>query len=242
MKKYLFFLLSFLFFLSIVYIIVIYLQNNNVPFWCTYDYVEKVYDWDTVLATNLWQVRLLWIDAPEIIHSSSIYKDYKFYWCGQKSKRIAEEKLNWKKILFCVDKLSKDKDKYWRKLRNAMIMSWSKFVTFGLYLLESWYAKVYKYADVQYKEKYLSIEKKLKKEKKWIWSKDCFSQDNQIRQKYTWTCLIKWNISSNLKKYYYFPSDNMYTKVKINKSWEKNFCDYKIAEKEWFIWIQEKWN
>ena len=237
MKKYLFLIWSFLLLSWFVYFIV------NIPkkviLWCTYNYVEKVYDWDTVLAKNLWKVRLLWIDTPEtyVFHG---LKTYKFYWCGERAKELAKQKLAWKTILFCTDKLSKDKWNYGRKLRYAMINSWSKLIPFGLYLLENGDTRVYKYAPFKYKEQYFAIEKKLKEEKQWVWAKSCFIQDQQVRQKFSSWCDIKWNIDSKWEKYYYLPANDFYSKVKINKSWEKLFCDYKKAEQAWFTRVKEK--
>jgi len=236
MKKYLFFVLS-IFLLS--WFIFFLFSNQNIPSWCSYDYVEKVYDGDTVLAKNLWKIRLLWIDTPETYVNHDL-KTYKFYWCGQKAKKLAKEKLEWKKILFCKDKISKTKWGYWRNLRYAMIYSWDKLIPFGLYLLEKWATRVYKYASFKYKKQYLAIEKKLKKEKRWVWSKDCFIQDQQVRQKYSSWCNIKWIIDSKWEKYYYLPADSSYSKVKINKPWEKYFCNYKQAEQAWFIRIKER--
>ena len=236
MKKYIFFIWSSLVFLWLVYFI---FSHKKVIPWCKYDYVEKVYDGDTVLAKTLWKIRLLWIDTPETYVNHDL-KSYKFYGCGQKSKELAKQKLGWKTILFCTDKLSKDKGNYGRKLRYAMINSWSNIIPFGLYLLENGDTRVYKYAPFKYKEQYFAIEKKLKKEKKWVWAKACFIQDQQVRQKYSSWCDIKWNISSKWEKYYYLPADSFYSKVKINKTWEELFCDYKKAEQAWFTRIKEK--
>lgn len=240
MKKYWLFIWSILLFLWLIYFITNYSKDNYIPSWCEYDYVKKVYDWDTVLAEHLWKVRLLWIDAPELYHPSLTYKDYKYYGCWQESTEIANKKLEWKKIIFCSDKLSKDKWKYGRKLRYAMINSWTQLIPFWLYLLKTWYTKVYKYAPFKYKKEYLTIEKKLKKAKIWVWSKICLIQDQEMRQKYTHKCNIKGYINSKWQKYYYFPVDGFYKKIKINKTWEKLFCSYKKAEQEWFTRIWKK--
>ena len=236
MKKYIFFVWSFLLLFGFMFFLINY---QNVPSWCSYNYVEKVYDGDTVLAKNFWKVRLLWIDTPETYVNHDL-KTYKFYWCGQIAKKLAKEKLEWKKILFCKDKLSKNKWGYWRKLRYAMIYSWDKLIPFGLFLLENGATRVYKYSNFKYKKQYLEIEKRLKEEKKWVWSKKCFIEDQEIKQKYLKKCNIKWNISSNWKKYYYFPADDYYEKIKIDKKQEKYFCNYKQAEQAWFIRIKER--
>lgn len=184
MKRYWFFILSVLLFLWTIGVIIFYWQDSSVPNLCEYDYVKKVYDGDTVLANHLWKVRLLWIDAPEIYHSNQSIKSYKFYGCGEIAKKIAIKKLYWKKILFCSDKLTNDKWKYGRKLRYAMINYQNKLIPFWMYLLETWYAKVYKYTTFKYKKEYLKIENKNKKNKLWVWSKICLIQDQQFRKKY----------------------------------------------------------
>ncbi len=243
MRKYIFLISSMFIFFLILFIIFSYEEvKEDVPSLCEYDYVEKVYDGDTVLASNLWRVRLLWIDTPEFYNEEYGLQEHKFYGCAQEGKEMANEKLSWKKILFCGDKLSKDEWTYGRKLRYAMISSWDQQVPFGLYLLDNWYAKVYKYAPFSYKEQYENIEEKNIKDKLWLWSKSCFIKDQQLRQSIKNECNIKWNITSNWEKYYYLPADSYYARVKVNKTWEKLFCDYKQAEENWFIRIQEKWN
>lgn len=185
MKKYWIFILSMVLFLWTIGIIIFYSQNVNNYNGCTYDYVEKVYDGDTVFAEHLWKIRLLWIDAPEIYHTwFTIIKKYKFYACWEEAKKIAEEKLLHKKIYFCSDPYSKDKWWYWRKLRYAMIYSWNKLIPFWMYLLKMWYARVYKKANFKYKKDYLNIEKENKEKKIWIWSNYCLNKDKQFKEKY----------------------------------------------------------
>lgn len=241
MKNNVFLIFSIIVFFILLYALLFYNEKKlDLPPLCDYDYVEKVYDGDTILTKNLWKVRLLWIDAPEFYNEKYGLQEHKFYGCAQESKKIAEEKLNWNKILFCKDKLSKNEWTYGRKLRYAMIISWDQQVPFGMYLLENWYAKVYKYGPFSYKEQYENIEEKNIKNKIWLWSKPCFIEDQQLRQSITKSCNIKWNINEKWEKYYYLPADSNYARVKINKTWEKFFCDYKQAEENWFIRIQNK--
>jgi len=180
--------LNFLIFSIIIFFWAIYytyFQVNNNYSNCKMDYVEKVYDGDTVFARNLWKVRLIWIDAPEIYHPWwTKVKSYKFFGCGQEAKKIADIKLLHKNILFCSDSLTKDEWKYWRKLRYAMIKSWDKLEPFWEYLLKMWYAKVYKYADCKYKKTYKLIEHENKIKHLWVWSSWCILQDKNFKKKY----------------------------------------------------------
>lgn len=185
-KKNIFYLiLSISLFLWIVFYIYNYSKTDNLNPNCSYDYVEQVYDGDTVKAVKLWKVRLLWIDAPEVYHPWwTVVKSYKFFWCWNEAKKIADKYLLHKKLLFCKWELSQDKWKYWRKLRYVMIKTWNTLIPFWKYLLETWYAKVYKYANSQYKKEYLKIEKYNKLHKKWVWSKKCIQEDKKFKDKY----------------------------------------------------------
>lgn len=236
MKKITFLIVSILLFTYLIIYIFNYEEKNK---FCSYDKVVKIYDWDTIYWKNLWKIRLLGIDTPEFYHKKYWLLEHKFYGCPQKAKDIANEKLLWKKIMFCKDPLSSKEWDYWRKLRYAMILSWNQQISFWEYLLEKWFAKVYKYAEFKLKEKYNKIEKNNKANKFWIWSKTCLINDQETKQKYSSWCNIKWNIKSNWEKVYYLPEDPYYWRVKINQNWEKLFCDYKKAEKKWFIRI---WN
>ncbi len=185
-KKNILFLLSVVIFFWIIWYL--YFQANNVshiPKNCKYDYVEKVYDGDTVFGQKLWKIRLLWIDAPEVYHPWwTKVKSYKFFWCWEKAKQIAYKKLFHKTILFCSDKLTKDKWKYGRRLRYAMIKENNKLEPFGEYLIKTWYAKVYKYADCKYKKQYEAIEKINKAEHLGVWSSKCILEDKDFKKKY----------------------------------------------------------
>ncbi len=158
---------------------------NQVSKNCNYDYVEKVYDGDTVFWQKLGKIRLLGIDAPEVYHPWwTKVKSYKFFGCGQEAKKIADKKLLHKKILFCSDPLTKDKWKYGRRLRYAMIKEKNKLEPFGEYLIKSGYAKVYKYADCKYKKQYEAIEKINKAKHLGVWSSECILEDKNFKKKY----------------------------------------------------------
>jgi len=184
MKKSLWLILAMILFLLTLWIIIFFPKEKLSNNLCVYDYVKKVYDGDTVLTSKLWKVRLLWIDSPEIYYSGRKIKSYKFYWCSDTVKQIAEEYLNQKEILFCADSLADDKWFYGRYLRYAMIASGDKKIPFGYILLEKWYAKVYKKASFSWKEKYLNAEKQAKEKKIWIWSEKCINEDKEIKEKY----------------------------------------------------------
>ncbi len=185
-KKYILFVLSLIMFFWIIWYL--YFQANfnvSIPKNCEYDYVEKVYDGDTVLWQKLWKIRLLGIDAPEVYHPWwTKIKSYKFFGCWEKAKQIADKKLLHKNILFCSDSITKDKWKYGRKLRYAMIKSWNTLEPFWEYLLKTWYAKVYKYADCKYKKQYEAIEKINKAEHLGVWSSKCILEDKDFKKKY----------------------------------------------------------
>jgi len=188
-KKYLLFILS----LTIFFWLIWYLyfqsfwntKNDLVNKNCKYDYVEKVYDGDTVLWKKLWKIRLIGIDAPEIFHPGwTKVKSYKFFGCWEEAKKIADKFLLHKNILFCSDSIVKDRWKYGRHLRYAMIKSWGILEPFWKYLLKTWYAKVYKYADCKYKKEYEAIEKENKAEHLGVWSSWCILQDKIFKQKH----------------------------------------------------------
>ena len=154
--------------------------NNNL---CKYAYVEKVYDWDTVLTDKLGKIRLLWIDAPEVYHPWwTKIKSYKFYWCWNKSKQLAEKYLYHKNILFCKDSISNNKWKYGRYLRYAMILSWDQQIPFWYISISKWMAQVYKYANFSRKEKYQELEKKAKQKHIWMWSTECIIEDKKYKK------------------------------------------------------------
>ena len=185
-KKNIIFLLSVIVFFWLIWYL--YFQATwvgQVPKNCKYDFVEKVYDGDTVFWQKLGKVRLLGIDAPEIYHPGwTKVKSYKFFGCGQEAKKIADKKLLHKKILFCSDPLTKNKGKYGRRLRYAMIKNWNNLEPFWEYLLKTWYAKVYQYANFKYKKQYEAIEQKNKAEHLGVFSSWCILEDKIFKKKY----------------------------------------------------------
>jgi len=149
---------------------------------CEYAYVEKVYDWDTVLTDKLWKIRLLWIDAPEVYHPWwTKIKSYKFYWCWNESKQLAEKYLYHKNILFCEDPLANNKWWYWRYLRYAMVQSWNQQIPFWYISISKWMAQVYKYADFSRKEKYQELQNKVRQKHIWMWSFKCILEDRKYK-------------------------------------------------------------
>lgn len=240
-KKVFIVLIAIFFFIWIsIYLFGNKVENNN----CYIDYVEKVYDWDTVYGKKLGKIRLLGIDAPEIYHPGfTKIKDYKFYGCWKESKEFAEKYLYHKNIKFCYDKIGNKTWGYGRKLMYAFV---DKNTTFWYLSIKTWLAFVYKYADFSKKKFYQQAEQEAKNKRIWVWSKKCILEDINFKIK-MWIyknlpkCYIKWNISSKWKKIYYLPWDPNYFKVKIDpKKWEKYFCNIKEAEKEWFIRIWYK--
>lgn len=241
-----FFAFSLILFWVLIFAVFIFKEEDWI---CESYLVEKIYDWDTVEAVWLGKVRLLWVDTPEIYNPKYGFLSHKFYGCPDFSKKQAEEKLLWKSILFCADKLSQDKWKYGRKLRYAMIDVDGKQTSFGYYLISNARASVYKYSNFEKKQDYLAKEREMINNFEGIRSKECLAQDLEQRLKYwTWECQIKWNLSSSVGKVYYFPSDKNRKQVKINKEWEKMFCDHKQAEQDGFQRIgdilkeKENWN
>jgi endonuclease YncB( thermonuclease family) len=237
MLKYFYFLFSIIVFVCLFYLIINFDVKNDL---CSYAYVQTVQDGDTVTTKELWKIRLLWIDTPEFYYESLWIQDHKFYGCAEKSKQLAQNYLEFKDILFCRDVLADEEDIYWRKLRYAIIWTWDDTLNFWKFLLLSWYTQVYKYAPFTYSQEYKELEKNNKEQKIWVWSKECLIEDQLVRQEYWTWCNIKWNISSKWEKIYYLPKDSNYSRVKISKEWEKFYCDYKLAEQDWFIRIQEK--
>ena len=129
-------------------IIIIY--NNNTPIkWYR---VEKVIDWDTIIA-NWIKIRFLWVDAPE--STTLRFWHTECFWI--ESKNYLKKELEWKTIDLKIEW----KDKYWRTLA-FVFLNW---ININYELVKNWYAKKYK------ENQYLSIlENEAKSKKLWLWN------------------------------------------------------------------------
>ena len=159
-------------------------QNNNLEN-CENDFVEKVYDGDTIFGEKFWKIRILWIDAPEIYHPWwTKVKSYKDYGCGQQAKLYADKYLYHKNIKVCFDKNSDKTWWYGRILAYIYFLSWQNYEDFWQMMVKIWYAKVYRSANFKKKKIYLKYEKQAKQAKLWVWSEQCKQEDSEFKKKY----------------------------------------------------------
>ncbi len=248
-KKAIYLIISIIFFFITIFLlcILIYKTDSNRNLCDINMFVNKIYDGDTV-QVGPYKIRLLWMDAPEWVYEWYEIKDYKYYGCPELAKEYAKEKLLNKKILFCQDRTNQEHDKYWRKLRYAMIEENWFTKPFSYFAIKKWYAKKYNYANYKWKDKFKKLEKEAKGKKIWIWSEQCIKQDLQIKEKNNtcglleqkkW-CNIKGNISSKWKYLYYNIGDNNYNRVQINiNKGERWFCNETEAKKCGWISIND---
>jgi len=171
----------------LIFVIILYISLNKVPNKdtdCIVDKIEKIYDGDTVYGKKLGKIRILWIDTPEIYHKWwTQVKDYKFYACWEYWEEMAKKYLLNKKVEICFDKNDNKTWWYWRILWYIFFTwdNWQK-VDFWKMLVKNAYAKVYRNSNFKYKKEYLSLEKEVKKQKKWIWSSICIEKDKKFKK------------------------------------------------------------
>lgn len=152
---------------------------------CEIDFVEKVYDGDTVFWKKFWKIRILGIDTPEIYHPWwTEVKSYKDYGCGQQAKTYADRYLYHKNIKVCFDKNEDKKWWYGRTLAYIYFLSWENYEDFWQMMIKIWYASVFKAANFKKKKIYLEYEKQAKQKKLWIWSEHCRQEDREFKEKY----------------------------------------------------------
>ncbi len=147
-----------------------------------YGYVVKVVDGDTVYVKvdgNLWKIRLLGVDTPEIHKKNNPYEYYLIngtpitnitylkLW-GLKAKDFAEKELLHKKVIIVFDKKI-EKDRYGRYLAYIYINKSGKLINFNEELLRYGYARVY-ISDFSLKNEFLRIERYAKENRIGLWN------------------------------------------------------------------------
>ena len=189
MKKAIFFLVSVFAFIWF-WIFLFQKINSTLPVVqdnCIYDTVEKVYDGDTVLTKKLWKVRFLWIDAPEIYHKGwTEVKDYKFFGCGDESRKFVDDMIYKKRVKLCFDK--NESKRWWYNRNLAYIMVKTKDgeeLPLWALLIEKWLAKTFRAANFKYKKTYLELEKIAKEKHIWMWSEKCINEDKQFKKEHS---------------------------------------------------------
>lgn len=213
--------------------------------------VVNVVDWDTIWVETRnrdIKIRLLWIDAPEILHSWTRIKYYKFYWCWNKAKKFSEKLLLWKVVKIYKDSLAKNKDKYWRYLRYVFVnlnINWKTInIPYWAIALYKGMARVYKYENFTLKKIYFKLENIAKKRNYGIRSEYCKKEDEFIKNNFKFRsipstsisimndhnlnncgytyhkiwCDIKWNINRRWEKIYHLPGRKYYNRTIITPS------------------------
>ncbi len=221
-----------LFILASIFFVHIWLANLIFDF--TWKVVNVV-DWDTIWVETKnmdVKIRILWIDAPEILHSGIPVKFYKFYWCWIQSKEFAEKLLLGKIVKVYRDSISKNRDKYGRYLRYVFIPlnlhNKRVYLPFGAISLYKWMSRVYRYENFILKNIYFKLEKIAKHKRIWIWSSYCKKEDKIIKEKFLkkeknpcFNCWNNNNIDFNSSCGYTYHKIWCDIKGNINKRWEK---------------------
>jgi endonuclease YncB( thermonuclease family) len=132
-------------------------DENTIEF----NLINKIFNWDTISLSdsnnNSYSVRLMWIDAPEIL------KDNVDCYAQESKKYIENISKNSKKIEFVVF----DKDKYWR-LIWILLLDW---ININDLLLQNWYVfswTEYESIPKEIKNLFIASEQNAKKNKRWL--------------------------------------------------------------------------
>ncbi|WP_423793187.1 calcium-activated nuclease EcnA [Methanocaldococcus indicus] len=146
-----------------------------------YGKVVKVVDGDTVYVDvngELWKIRLLGVDTPEIHKKNNPYEYYLLngtpitnttylkLW-GYKAKHFAERELLNKEVIIVFDK-NLQKDRYGRYLAYIYLNESGHLVNFNELLLKEGYARVY-ISDFSLKNEFLKIEREAKERRVGLW-------------------------------------------------------------------------
>ncbi|WP_244409410.1 calcium-activated nuclease EcnA [Methanocaldococcus jannaschii] len=161
--------------------------NNYTSFVDTHEHyygkVVKVVDGDTVYVEvngELWKIRLLGVDTPEIHKRNNPYEYYllngtpitdtKYLkeW-GYKAKHFAEKELKNKTVIIVFDNEAPKKDKYGRYLAYIFINNSNNLINFNEELLKYGYARVY-ISNFELKDEFLNVEREAKENRVGLWN------------------------------------------------------------------------
>ncbi|ENN96322.1 nuclease [Methanocaldococcus villosus KIN24-T80] len=149
---------------------------------CYYGRVVKVVDGDTVYVLvngELWKIRLLGVDTPEISKENNPYEyilyngtpitnlTYLKFW-GERAKEFAYKKLYGKEVKIVFDPLAPRKDRYGRYLAYIYYKKGDKWVNFNEELIKYGYARVYR-TRFKMLHEFLMLEEEAKKNRVGLW-------------------------------------------------------------------------
>lgn len=140
--------------------------------------INKIFNWDTISLIdkkdNRYSVRLMWIDAPEIL------KDHDDCYAQESKKYLENITKNYDKIELVIF----ENDKYWR-LIWILLLDW---ININDLLINNWY--VFSWLDYEHipeeiKNIFIASEQNAKKNKRWLrWNCNVIEDEDWIEREF----------------------------------------------------------